>query len=163
MCLESDETYNLLEVFNLFLLLCICFIALFSTIYKSYYTIQLAFSFFFFFPTVLSVKSFQFQLNKLFSNEPLAYCPCNSINKTHVLCYKYRISNIMKKKKIPNFSYNYLCTSPTCHSAISHHIIFLPWAAFDNGCYFTKLLFGWSFHLWPTCLPTMHDVVCSNF
>ena len=140
MCLGRDETHNLLEVFNLFLLLYICLIALFSTIYESYYTIQLAFSFFF--STIFLIKSFQFQLNKLFSNEPLAYCPCNSINKTHVFCYKSLISNIMKKKKIPNFSYNYLCTSQMLHSAISHHIIFLPWAAFDNGGYLTKLLAG---------------------
>ena len=137
MCLGRDETYRLLEVFNLFLLLCICLITLFSIIYGFYCTIQLTFSFFFL--TVLSVKSFQFQLNKLFSNEHLAYCPCNSINKTHVLCYKPLISNIMKKKKFPIFSYNYLCTSPTLHSAISHHIIFLPSAAFDNGCYLSKL------------------------
>ena len=67
---------------------------------------------------VLSVKSFQFQLNKLFSNEHLAYCPCNSINKTHVLCYKPLISNIMKKEKNPQFFlqlFMYIANMPLRH------------------------------------------------
>ena len=114
-CLGRDETHSLLEVFNLFLLLCICLITLFSIIYGFYCTIQLTFSFFFL--TVLSVKSFQFQLNKLFSNKPLAYCPCKSINKTHVFCYKSLISNIMKKKNSQFFLqlFMYITNAPLRH------------------------------------------------
>ena len=54
-------------VFSFFLILFIDLITLFYTIYGFHYTIQLTLTFFF---SILSIKSFQFQLNKLFLSEP---------------------------------------------------------------------------------------------
>ena len=59
------EIFSLICNFSLFLLIFVHLIVLFYTIYGPF----LLFSLFFYFFSTLSAKRFQFQLNKLFSNE----------------------------------------------------------------------------------------------